>query len=136
MNESLGRAGLATRFSAVHDLVWFVGAESSSTAVSSFGGFHLERAHRSADCAVLCWVMSDQICPVCAVVGWVWLHDKHLCPSHLPLWKKGQITGLGTLPGWGTGAEQLSLPTLAVRGSLTNRLALRELEVPCGQQVI
>lgn len=60
------------RFSAVHDLAWFVDAEGSYMAVSSFGGLHLEEAHRSADCAVLCWVMSGQICPVCAGCGVGW----------------------------------------------------------------
>lgn len=38
---------------------------------------------------------------------------------------------------WSENTSRAVVPAmLAVRGSLTNRLALRELEVPCGQQVM
>lgn len=40
----------------MHDLAWFVRAEDSDVPVSSIWGFHLEGAHRSADCVVLCWL--------------------------------------------------------------------------------
>jgi hypothetical protein len=73
-----------------------------------FWGLPLGRCPPLSWLCVLCRVMSGQIYPVC--VGWRGVASWQAPVPHLPLWKKGQITGLGTPPGRRTRAEQLSLP--------------------------
>lgn len=120
MNKPFGQPGLTPRFSAEHDLAWLVCAEDSSTAVSSFGGFHLEGAHRSADRVSSIQVTSGQIYPVC--VGWRGGgFMTGTCAPSATL-EEGPDHRVGNT-SWSENTSRAAVPAmLAVRGSLTNRL--------------